>query len=144
MDLETRTYRQVRKFLEKESQQRVTEDTHAAEVNAMNLLFPVYKQSGQYKVGDIRTDPATRQPFRCILAYDADVQQTWNLSTPTLWSPYHGCSKETAWPWVAPTGAHDMYKTGEFMTYTDGKVYKCLTDTSYSPTDYVQAWEKIE
>lgn len=30
------------------------------------------------------------------------------------------------------------------MTYTDGKVYKCLADTAYSPTDYAQVWEKIE
>lgn len=141
MDLETRTYRQVRKFLEKASQQRVTEDTPAAEANAMNLLFPVYKQSGQYKVGDVRRDLETGQPFRCILAYDADVQPDWNLSTPTLWIPYHGTDLDSAYPWKAPTGAHDMYKAGEYMTYTDGAIYKCLSDTAYSPSDYAQAWE---
>lgn len=144
MDLETRTYRQVRKFLEKESQQRVTEDTHAAEVNAMNLLFPVYKQSGQYKVGDVRRDLETGQPFRCILAYDADVQQAWNLQTATLWIPYHGTDLDSAYPWKAPAGAHDMYKAGEYMTYTDGAIYKCLSDTNYNPEDYAQAWEKAE
>ena len=144
MDLETRTYRQVRKFLEKASQQRVTEDTPAAEVNAMNLLFPVYKQSGQYKVGDVRRDLETGQPFRCILAYDADVQPDWNLSTPTLWIPYHGTDLDSAYPWKAPTGAHDMYKVGEYMTFTDAKIYKCLSDTAYSPADYAQAWEKAE
>ena len=141
MDLEARTYRQVRKFLEKASQQRVTEDTPAAEVNAMNLLFPVYKQSGQYKVGDVRRDLETGQPFRCILAYDADVQPDWNLSTPTLWIPYHGTDLDSAYPWKAPTGAHDMYKVGEYMTFTDAKIYKCLSDTNYSPSDYAQAWE---
>ena len=141
MDLETRTYRQVRKFLEKASQQRVTEDTPAAEVNAMNLLFPVYKQSGQYKVGDVRRDLETGQPFRCILAYDADVQPDWNLSTPTLWIPYHGTDLDSAYPWKAPAGAHDMYKVGEYMTFTDAKIYKCLSDTNYSPAEYAQAWE---
>ena len=140
-DFDRKLLKQLRIFLEQASQQRVTEDTPAAEVNAMNVLFPVYKQSGQYKVGDIRTDPDTRQPFRCILAYDADVQQAWNLQTPTLWIPYHGTDLDSAYPWKAPTGTHDMYKAGEYMTFTDAKIYKCLSDTAYSPADYAQAWE---
>ena len=47
----------------------------------------------------------------------------------------------TARPWVAPQGAHDMYRAGEYMVFTDGKVYRCLSDTNFSPTDYPQAWE---
>lgn len=139
-----RLLKQLRIFLEQATQENVTETTTAKEVNAMSTLFPVYRQAGQYTVGDIRTDPETRQPFRCILAYDADVQPDWNLSTPTLWIPYHGTDKDSAWPWKAPAGSHDMYKAGEFMTYTDKKVYKCLQDTAYSPEDYAQAWEKVE
>ena len=108
MDMDEKTFRQLRSFLETESQKRVTESTTAAEVNSMNLFFPFYTQSGQYKVGDIRTDPGSRQPFRCILAYDADVQKDWDLTTPTLWIPYHGTDSDTAYPWKAPTGAHDM------------------------------------
>lgn len=27
------------------------------------------------------------------------------------------------------------------MVYTDGKVYKCLSDTVYSPEEYAQAWD---
>ena len=41
------------------------------------------------------------------------------------------------------TGAHDMYKSGEYMVYTDREVYKCLQDTAYSPTDYAQAWQAV-
>lgn len=139
--LDERLLKQLRVFLEQAAQKNVTETTTAKEVNAMSTLFPVYRQAGQYKVGDIRTDPDTRQPFRCILAYDADVQPDWNLSTPTLWIPYHGTDLDSAYPWKAPTGAHDMYKAGEYMTFTDTKIYKCLSDTNYSPSDYAQAWE---
>lgn len=143
-DFDRKLLKQLRIFLEQATQENVTETTTAKEVNAMSTLFPVYRQTGQYKVGDIRTDPDTRQPFRCILAYDADVQQAWTLQTPTLWVPYHGTDLDSAYPWKAPTGSHDMYKAGEYMTYTDGAVYKCLQDTAYSPEDYAQAWEKTE
>ena len=43
--------------------------------------------------------------------------------------------------WITPAGAHDMYRVGEYMVYTDGSVYKCLADTVYSPEAYAQAWE---
>jgi len=39
------------------------------------------------------------------------------------------------------TGAHDMYKAGECMIWTDGTVYRCAQDTVYSPETYAQAWE---
>lgn len=34
------------------------------------------------------------------------------------------------------TGAHDMYKAGEYMIWTDGIIKKCLRDTNFSPTEY--------
>ena len=49
--------------------------------------------------------------------------------------------KEYALPWETPTGAHDIYKTGEYMIWTDHNVYKCLSDTNFSPADYPAAWE---
>ena len=55
---------------------------------------------------------------------------------------YHGTSKETARNWIVPTGAHDMYKKGEWMIWTDGSLYECLSDTTYSPVDYAAAWQK--
>ena len=39
------------------------------------------------------------------------------------------------------TGAHDMYKSGEYMIWTDNQVYKCTQDTNFSPDEYPQAWE---
>ena len=55
---------------------------------------------------------------------------------------YHGTDKTTARNWIAPTGAHDMYKKGEWMIWTDGSLYECLSDTTYSPIDYAAAWQK--
>ncbi len=62
--------------------------------------------------------------------------------TPALYAPYHGKAVETALPWTAPTGAHDMYKAGEYMIWND-TVMRCKSDTSYSPNDYAAAWEVI-
>lgn len=80
-------------------------------------------------------------PYKCVQAHDSTNNATWTPpSVPALWMEYHGTSKETARNWIAPTGAHDMYKQGEWMIFTDGKYYECLNDTTYSPTDYSSAW----
>ena len=56
--------------------------------------------------------------------------------------PLHGKSVATARQWVKPQyGTTDMYHAGEYMVYTDGKVYRCLSDTPYSPEEYAAAWE---
>lgn len=96
---------------------------------------------GIYEVGDIRTSPTTGYPYECILAHDSTVNTDWDISVRTLWKPYHSRKKEFALPFEAPTGSHDMYKTGEYMIWTDGNIYMCKSDTNYSPSEYAQAWE---
>lgn len=50
-------------------------------------------------------------PYKCVQAHDSTNNSEWTpSSTPALWMEYHGTSKETARNWIAPTGAHDMYK----------------------------------
>lgn len=34
-----------------------------------------------------------------------------------------------------------MYKSGEYMIWTDGSIKKCVQDTNFSPIEYPQAWE---
>ena len=97
----------------------------------------------QYEVGDIRTDPATGYPYECIIAHDSTVNTDWTIDVRTLWKPYHSRKKEYALPFEAPTGSHDMYKSGEYMIW-DSEIYLCKDDTSYSPEDYPDAWEKME
>lgn len=97
---------------------------------------------GQYEVGDIRTNPTTGYPRECITAHDSTVNTDWTIDVGTIWKAYHSRKKEYALPWEQPTGSHDMYKTGEYMIWTDKEIYKCLSDTVYSPEEYAQAWEK--
>lgn len=101
-------------------------------------------EPSSYAVGDIRNHAG--QTWECIQAHDnavypditPDNPQTWH----TFWRPLHGKSEENARPWVKPQfGTTDMYLAGEYMIYTDGKKYKCLSDTVYSPEEYAQAWE---
>ena len=47
--------------------------------------------------------------------------------------------------WVQPTGAHDAYKTGDKMTYTDGKRYICQMDNCvWGPDTYPAGWKLAE
>ena len=97
---------------------------------------------GAYTVGDIRN--AKGQTWECFQAHDTasypDINPD-NAAWFTFWRPLHGTTPETARPFVPVQGAHDMYRTGEYMVYTDGKTYRCLSDTNFSPDDYPQAWE---
>lgn len=107
-------------------------------------LIPTYEQNHTYEVGDVRLHPETGYPRECILGYDGAVQQDWTIDTATCWKPWHSRKKEYALPWEAPTGAHDMYKSGEYMIWTDGLTYRCKEDTNFSPEEYPQAWDKVE
>lgn len=108
---------------------------------ALAIAFPYYVQEELHKVGDIRRDPDTNQPKRCAREYDGAVQTGWTIKDGTLWYAYHGISKETAYPFVHPTGAHDMYKAGEWATFEDGRVGMALKDTVYSPDEFAADWQ---
>lgn len=99
-------------------------------------------EPGKHTVGEVYS--TGEQIWQCIQSYDNEVYPditplvaAWN----TFHKPYHGTTKETALLWVAPTGSHDMYLSGEYMIWEDGLVYKCLSSTAYSPEEYGGAWE---
>ena len=97
---------------------------------------------GAYIAGDVRVYGGV--PYRCVQAHDSTQNPGWTPdATPALWMQYHGTTPETARPWVAPAGAHDIYRTGEYMIWTDGQMYKCLQNTNFSPVEYAQAWEAV-
>ena len=119
---------------------KIAENTE--EVNAYTAAVREWKE-GAYSVGDVRMRNGA--PYRCVQAHDSTGNPSWSPeNAPALWMQYHGTSRETARAWVAPSGAHDMYKKGEWMIWTDGSAYECMMDTAYSPTDYAQAWKKGE
>ena len=99
---------------------------------------------GKYSVGDIRTNPETGYPRECILDHDSTVNTDWTITTVSLWKPYHSRKKEYALPWEVPTGVHDQYCAGEYMVWTDYGIYKCVTDTNFSPAEYPSAWELVK
>lgn len=110
---------------------------------ALSGLFEPWT-AGKHAVGELCN--AQNQSWECFQAHDNAVYPDitpGNAAWFTFWKPLHGKSPDTARLFVQPTGAHDVYKTGECMIWTDGKVYQCLSDTAYSPTDYAAAWEVV-
>lgn len=99
-------------------------------------------QPGSFAKGDVRM--YNDIPYKCVQAHDSTANPGWTPdAVPALWMQYHGTTKDSARPWVQPTGAHDMYLRGEHMIWTDGKTYRCKTDTNFSPSEYAQAWEAV-
>lgn len=109
---------------------------------ACMALFPV-RERGNYVEGDVRADPDTGYPYECHTPHDSvsNPGDDWTIKNRALWKPWHSRRAEYALPWEAPTGAHDMYKAGEYMIWTDGTVKKCLRDTNFSPEEYPADWE---
>lgn len=124
--------------------QELAKDADNKTIVEIAVMFPYYQQDEVHKVGDIRRDPATDQPKRCVVEYDGNVQRAWTINDGTLWYAYHGISKDTAYPYVAPSGAHDQYLKGEYMTFTDGLIYEAVNNTVYSPETNPSDWMLVE
>lgn len=100
---------------------------------------------GKHEKGEVYN--AIGQTWEVHQSYDNSANPDivpGDKSWPTFNRPLHGKSPEIARSWVKPEGAHDMYHVGEYMIYTDGAPYKCLSDTTFSPDEYAEAWEVQE
>lgn len=99
-------------------------------------LFPSWAVGKAYAVSDrVQHNGAL---YKCVQAHTSQADWTPD-ATPALWAAV----SVDEWPeWVQPTGAHDMYHAGEYIIWTDGKTYRCKSDTAYSPADYAEAWEE--
>ncbi len=107
---------------------------------AASALYPKWT-AGAHAAGELYT--ARGQVWECIQGYDNAVYPDivpGGAAWGTFHRPLHATTPEQARPFVQPTGAHDIYKAGEYMTL-EGVLYKCLTDTAYSPVEYAAAWE---
>lgn len=99
--------------------------------------------AGNHKVGEIYI--ADNQVWECYQAYDNAVYpdiKPGNAAWYTFNRPLHGTTAETARDFVHPTGAHDIYRAGEYAIYNQ-HLYKCTQDTAYSPEEYAAAWERV-
>lgn len=109
--------------------------------------------SGNHKQGEIYNTHKDEslgdeweQTWECYQAYDNETYPGLKPGDPSWYTfnrPLHGKTKETARAFVPVQGSHDMYRSGEYMIYTDGKTYMCKSDTNFSPTDYAEAWEAV-
>lgn len=107
---------------------------------AASALCPKW-MAGEHAAGELYA--AREQVWECIQGYDNAVYPDivpGNAAWGTFHRPLHATTPELARSFVQPTGAHDVYKVGEYMTL-GGTLYKCLQDTAYSPAEYADAWE---
>ena len=115
-----------------------TPDTDDKRLRAAGL-FPDWTP-GRHEKGERYS--AAGQVWACIQDYDTAV---WPDIAPgaaawgTFHRPLHGDSPETAREFVPVTGAHDTYKAGEYARF-QGALYRCLSETAYSPGEYPGAW----
>ena len=108
-----------------------------------SALYPDWTP-GSHAAGEYYN--AEGQTWECFQAYDNGVYpdiRPGEAAWYTFNRPLHGKSPETARPFVPVQGAHDMYRAGECMIWTDGAVYRCVQDTNFSPADYAAAWERL-
>lgn len=125
----------------------ITEDDQKIRASG---LYPPWA-AGAHKTGEVFNT------FAGVHAEGEEWEQTWeafqdydnavypdiapgNAAWYTFNRPLHGKTPETARPFVPVQGSHDIYKVGEYMIWTDGKIYPCIENTSYSPADYAAAW----
>ena len=90
---------------------------------------------------------ARDQTWECFSDYDNAVYpdiRPGEAAWYTFNRPLHGTSPETARPFVPVQGAHDLYRAGEYMIWTDGGMYRCLRDTNFSPEDYPSDWQRCQ
>ena len=110
-------------------------------------LYGLYEKwsDKKYTVGDVFNSGG--QTWECYAALDPALNPGVTPDTPAWYNffrPLHGKTPDTARRFVAVHGAHDMYHAGEYMVWTDGKIYRCTQDTNFSPEDYEAAWEVYE
>ena len=112
-----------------------------AEING-NMYAIRPWEPGTFAAGDVRMHEGA--PYKCVQAHDSAGNPAWNpAAAPALWMQYHGTTKETARPFIHPTGAHDMYLAGEYAIF-DGGIKRATMDTSFSPDEYPAAWEDAD
>lgn len=64
-------------------------------------------------------------------------------SLRSLWGLAHTTDPKKAKPWVDPLGTSGLYKIGECYIDDSGKIFRCLSDTSYDAASFPGAWEEV-
>ncbi|MDK6521486.1 hypothetical protein QP173_08840, partial [Aerococcus urinae] len=107
--------------------------------------YPNWQPSIQYSAGSVINYNGKQYE---ILS-DHTSQATWLPDqTPSLYkelkSDKLADGTEVIKDWVQPTGAHDVYNTGDKVAF-EGKVYRSLIDSNtFSPSAYPGGWEEVK
>ena len=108
-------------------------------------LYDTWQYETVCEAGDIYNHAG--QTWECYAKLDPALNPGVTPDTPA-WHNFfrvlHGRTPSTARPFVPVQGAHDMYRAGEYMVWTDGRIKRATQDTAYSPADYPPAWENAE
>lgn len=143
--LDTNTMRAIGRLAARQARTQAKEATANEVIDLGPLLEPWKAGTAEspidYAAGDVRT--YNGQPWKCVQAHDHHGELGWEPGTVSMWGAYHATDAHHALPWAKPTGAHDMYKTGQYMIWTDGKTYRCIQNTDRSPDEVAQAWEAV-
>ena len=101
-------------------------------------LFPVWETKTKYKTGDrIRYEDG----FYKVLQNHTSQDDWLPTTASSLYVMISDPSEEYP-EFKQPTGAHDVYMTGDKVTF-EGKHYICLKDnTAHSPKDLPNAWKE--
>lgn len=73
----------------------------------------------------------------------ANYPGTTPATLPALWRVKHTTNPSKAKPWAQPSSTSDMYLVGECVVWFNGKTYRAVRDTSYSPAQYEEDWEEV-
>lgn len=73
-----------------------------------------------------------------------EVPALYTLANKTSTDPENPDDDGEFPEWIAPTGGHDAYNTGDKVMF-EGKAYESTMDgNTWSPTDYPQGWKELE
>lgn len=85
------------------------------------------------------------QVYRLWQQHDATEQPDWSPDKAfSLWDICHTTDPAAAKPYLPPQGSRGLYRKGECMLWTDGKVYRSIIENNdYTPEERPQDWEEI-
>ena len=139
--LDLKQMRAIGMMVARQARERAAQEgVEANEIIDMTALLKPWAE-GQHTAGDVIV--YNDYPYKVVQTHDSTGNPTWNpADTPALFAPYHATDKAHALPYVAPSGAHDAYNSGEWMIWTDSLAYKCKQDaTVWGPDVLPAAWE---
>lgn len=123
-------------------------DTPATVNEAVDLIKPWVPGTSEKPITytkdlDLRVHDGA--PYKCAQTHTHRGEAGWEPGVaPALWYAYHGTSPETARPYIQPTGAHDVYRLGEYII-DDGRIKPPTVDNmAYSPAAYPAGWRIAE